>query len=107
VHKFVSIPDSVHFYFAKIIHSPDRCGISKSWQHDSMIRTHVHLVLGTIKWHSKTQFHRCLKFWGSVQWACGMNNLSTISRLKRHFREFSSTSNRHHNPSPRVTTRAR
>uniref|UniRef100_A0A8K9V9Z9 Transient receptor potential cation channel, subfamily M, member 1a n=1 Tax=Oncorhynchus mykiss TaxID=8022 RepID=A0A8K9V9Z9_ONCMY len=29
---------------------------------------------------------------------------STISRLQRHFREFGSMSNRHHNPRPHVTT---
>ena len=29
VHKFVYIPVSQHFSFAKIIHPPDRCGISK------------------------------------------------------------------------------
>ena len=31
VHKFVYIPVSDHFSFAKIIHQPDRCGISISW----------------------------------------------------------------------------
>jgi hypothetical protein len=41
-----------------------------------MIITQVHLVLGTIKDHSKmcslvtAQCHRCLQFWGSVQLAC-------------------------------------
>ena len=52
VHKFVYIPVSEHFSFAKIIHPPDRCSISRSWL-NSMIITHVYLVLGTIKGHSK------------------------------------------------------
>uniref|UniRef100_A0A4W5QZQ4 Uncharacterized protein n=1 Tax=Hucho hucho TaxID=62062 RepID=A0A4W5QZQ4_9TELE len=30
VHRFVYIPVSVHFSFAKMIHLPDRCGISRS-----------------------------------------------------------------------------
>ena len=54
VHKFVYIPVSENFSFAKIIYPPDRCGISRSWlkQHEHYI-TQVHLVLGTIKGHSK------------------------------------------------------
>ena len=40
VHKFVYIPSSEHFYIAKIIHPPDRCGISRSWL-NSMIITRV------------------------------------------------------------------
>ena len=73
VHKCVYIPVSEHFSFAKIIHPPDRSGISRNWL-NSMIITQVHLVLGTIKGHSKmcsfiTQHNatRCAKFWGSVQ----------------------------------------
>jgi hypothetical protein len=68
------IPVSKHFSFAKKIHPPDRCGMS-SWL-NSMIITQVHLVLGRIKGHTKmcsfvtTQCHRCLKFWGSVQLTC-------------------------------------
>ena len=31
VHKFVYIPVSEHFSFAKLIHPPDRCCISRSW----------------------------------------------------------------------------
>jgi hypothetical protein len=49
---FVYIPVSEHFSFAKIIHPPDRCGISRR-SLNSMIITQVHLVLGTIKGHSK------------------------------------------------------
>jgi hypothetical protein len=30
-HKFVHIPVSEHFSFAKIINPPNRCGISRSW----------------------------------------------------------------------------
>ena len=52
VHKFVYIPVSEHFSFAKIIHPPDRCGISRSLL-NIMIITQVHLVLGTIKSDSK------------------------------------------------------
>uniref|UniRef100_A0A674AX61 Phosphoinositide phospholipase C n=1 Tax=Salmo trutta TaxID=8032 RepID=A0A674AX61_SALTR len=37
-----------HFSFAKIIHPPDRCGISRS-RLNSMIITQVHLVLETLK----------------------------------------------------------
>ena len=49
VHKCVYIPVCEHLSFAKIIHPPDRCGISKRWL-NSMIITQVHLVLGTIIW---------------------------------------------------------
>ena len=59
-----------------LIHPPDTCGISWSWL-NGMILTQMHLVLGTIKGPSKmcsfchtTQCHRCLKFWGSTQLAC-------------------------------------
>ena len=52
VQKFVYIPASKNFSFAKIIHPPDRCGISRSCL-NSMIITQGHLVLGTIKGHSK------------------------------------------------------
>jgi hypothetical protein len=48
VHKFVYIPVSEHFSFAKIIHPPDMCGISRHWL-KSIIITRVHHVLGTIK----------------------------------------------------------
>jgi hypothetical protein len=48
--KFVYIPVSEHFFFAKIIHPPDWCGISKS-RLNSMIITQVHLVLWTVKGH--------------------------------------------------------
>jgi hypothetical protein len=52
VHTFVDIPVSQHLYFVKIIHPPDSCGISRRWL-NSMILIQVHLVLGTIKGHSK------------------------------------------------------
>ena len=51
VHKFVYIPVSEHFSFAKIRHPPDRCHISRSWL--SVVIAQVHHVLGTIKGHSK------------------------------------------------------
>ena len=70
----ISLHVSEHFSFAMIIHPPDRCSISRGWL-NSMIITQVHLVLGTNKGHSKmcrfvTQCHRWVKFWGSVQLAC-------------------------------------
>ena len=54
VHKFVYILVSENFSFAKIIHPPDRCGISRSWL-NSIIITQVHLVLGT-KGHKMCSF---------------------------------------------------
>ena len=51
-HKLVYIPDSEHFSFAKIIHPPDTCGISRSGL-NRMVITQVHLVPGTIKGHFK------------------------------------------------------
>ena len=75
VYKFVYIPVSEHFSFNKIIHPPDRCGISRSWL-NSMIIIQVHLVLGKIKGHSKmcrfvTQHNATdVSSWGSVQLAC-------------------------------------
>jgi hypothetical protein len=51
-HKFACISVSEHFFFAKIIHPPDRCGISRIWW-NSMIITQVHLVLGIMKGHSQ------------------------------------------------------
>ena len=52
VHKFVYIPVSERFSFAKIIHPPVSCGISINWWLH-MIITQVHLMLGTIKGCSK------------------------------------------------------
>jgi hypothetical protein len=49
---FVNIPVSDHFSVAKITHTPDRFVISRSGL-NSMILTQVHIVLGTIKGHSK------------------------------------------------------
>ena len=46
--KFVYVNVREHFSFAKIIHPPDRCGISISCL-NSMIITQVHLVLGQLK----------------------------------------------------------
>ena len=66
VHNLRDIPVSEHFSFAKIIHPPDRFGISRTWL-NSMIITQMHFVLVT-KGNSKlcsfitTQCHRCLKF---------------------------------------------
>ena len=50
-HKFVYIPVS-DLSFDKIIHPPDRCGLSWSWL-NSMIIRQVRLVLGTVKGYSK------------------------------------------------------
>jgi hypothetical protein len=47
MHEFVNIPVSEYFSFAKIIHPPDRCGISESW----WIKT---------AW----PLHRCTLCWG-------------------------------------------
>ena len=108
VHKFVYIHVSEHFSLAKIIHPPDRCGISRSWL-NSMIITQVHLVLGTIKWHSKmcsfaTQHNATAisSFERACNWHADCRNVHqscfpTISRLQCHFREFFSTSNWPHN----------
>ena len=66
MHKFVYIPVSEHFSFAKIIHPLDRRGISRKLL-NSMIIAQVHLALGTIKGNENvqlchtTQCHRCLK----------------------------------------------
>ena len=95
--------------FAKIIHPPDRCGISRSWL-NSMVITQVHIVLGTIKGHSKmcsfvtqhiaTDVTR--KFTGAVGREFNIN-FSTISCPSQHcFREFGSTSNRPHNRRPHL-----
>ena len=118
VHKCIYIPVSEHFSFAKIIHPPDRCDISKSWL-NSMIITQVHLVLRT-KGHSKicschtTQCNRCFKL---RERAIGMLpaeitarasvrkchvHFSTISCLQCRFRDFGSTSNRPHNRRPHL-----
>ena len=122
--KFVYIPLSnlFTFSFAKIIHPPDRCGISRSWL-KSMIITQVHHVLGTIKGNSKmcsfvTQHNATDGTEVLRECAIGMLtarmstravarefnvNFSTISHLKCCFREFGCTSNRPHNRRPRVT----
>ena len=105
VHKFVYIPGSERFSFAKIFHSPDRCGISRNWLWNSMIITQLHIVLGRIKSHSKmcscvTQRNWCLKLRERAigMLAAGMStrvvarelnvHFSTISHL-HCFREFS------------------
>jgi hypothetical protein len=124
VHKYIYIPVSEHFSFAKIIHPPGRCGISRSWL-NSMIITQVHLVLGTIKGHSKmfcfvTQ-HNAIdvsRLEGACNWhadcrkvhqsRCQKTECSFLYHmpLPCHFREFGSMSNRPHNPRSRVTTPA-
>ena len=120
VNKFVYITVSEQFSFNKIIHPPDRCGISRSWL-NSVIITQVHLVPRTIKCHyvqfcHTTQCHRC-----QVEWVCDCHadcrhvhqsccqrivcySFSTISRIQHTFRELGSMSNRPHNRRPRVTT---
>ena len=124
LHKLVYISVSEHLSFAKIIHPPGRCGISRSWS-NSMIITLVHLVLGTIKGHSKMcslphntmpQMSQVLKECAIGMLTAGMStravarsfyvNFSTINHLQSHFRELGSTSNRPHNYRPHVTTSA-
>jgi hypothetical protein len=55
VHKLVYNTIIKHLSFDKIIHPPDRCGISRSWL-NSIIIIQEHLVLWTIKGHSKMCF---------------------------------------------------
>jgi hypothetical protein len=124
VHKLVYIPVSEYFSFSKIIHPPDRCGITRSWL-KSMSITQVHLVLGTIKMHSKMcrfvtkhnatdvssinracNWHAVCRNVHTSCWQRILCNFSTISHLQRHFREFGSTSIWHHNRRPSVTTPA-
>ena len=71
-----------HFSFAKIIHPPDRCGISRSWL-NSVIITQVHVGLGTIKGHSKmcsfvTQHNATdvLSFEGVCNWHADCRNFN-------------------------------
>ena len=83
-----------------------------------MIITQVHLVLGTIKGHSKVcsfvtvpKMSQVLRERAIGMLTAGMStrgvaremnvNISTISCLQRHFREFVSTFNRPHNCRPR------
>ena len=105
-HKFVYIPVSEHFSFANIIHPPDRCDISKSCL-NSIIITQVHLVLGTIKGHSKmcsfvTQHNAtdvCIHTRHVTHWAClgcsglmcmtACSNSTSLSQLKRSGTTFS------------------
>jgi hypothetical protein len=121
VHKLVYTTVSEHFPFAKIIHPPDRCGISRSLL-NSMIITQV---LGTIKDHSIicnffTQYNATdvSSLEGACNWHADCRDIhqsccqriecyfSTISRCQIHFRDFGSTSNRAHNRRPRVATPA-
>jgi hypothetical protein len=103
VHKFVYIPVSEHFSFAKIIHPLDSCGISRSWL-NSMIITQVHLVLGTMKGHT-TQCHRYLKFWRS---AIGMltARMSTRAVARELNVNFSTISRIHPAPQPQTMSKA-
>ena len=124
LHKCVYFPVSEHVSFAKIIHPPDRCAISTSWL-NSMIITQVHLVLGTIKGHSKmcsfvtqhnatdyTSFERVCNWYPdyrNVHQSCCQKMLyyfSTISLLQHRFREFVSTPSGLTPRRPRVTTPA-
>jgi hypothetical protein len=116
VHKLVYIPASEHFSFAKIIHPPDRCGISRSWL-NSMVITQVHLVLGTRKCavlshNTMPQMSQVLRECEIGMLTAGMSTrelnvrFSTISRFQYRFREFGSTSNRPHNRRPCLTTPA-
>jgi hypothetical protein len=80
VHKCVYIPVSEHFSFARIIHPPDSCGISRSCFNSTVI-TQVRLVLETIKGHSKmcsfvTQHNATdvSSFKGNCMLTAGMSN---------------------------------
>jgi hypothetical protein len=66
--NLVYIPVSEYFSFAKIIHPPARCDISRS------IITQVQLVLGTIK------CHRCLELRESAigMLTTGMSNRAVL-----------------------------
>jgi hypothetical protein len=110
VHKCVYISVSEHFSFAKIIHLPDRCGISRSWL-NIMIITQVHLVLETIKGHSKmcsfvTKHNATnVSSWGSVaigMLTAGMSTRAVVRKCHVNFstiRQYS-TSNWSHNHRP-------
>ena len=78
IHQLVYLPVSEHFSFAKIIHSPDRCGISRSWL-NTMIITQVHLVWGqkkdTLKYAVLSHNTMC-QVWGSVQLAWWLQECS-------------------------------
>ena len=78
-----------------------------------MIITQVHLVLGTIKGHSKmccfaTDDSSCGMLTAGMSTRAVARELnvhfSAIRRLQPHFIEFGSTSNQPHNRRPRVTT---
>ena len=115
--KMYYIPVSEHFSFAKIIHPPDTCGISRRWL-NSMIITQVHLVLGTLKGHKCAvlshntipQMSQVLREPAIGILTTGLStravarqfnvNFSTLSCFQHRFREFGSTSNRRHNLRP-------
>ena len=105
------------FSFAKIIHPPNRCGISRSWL--TVWSLHRCTLSWRLKGHSKLWLfvfiflqynsHRCLKLRerATGMLIAGMStravareltvHFSTISLLQRRFREFVSTSNWPHN----------
>jgi DNA-directed RNA polymerase subunit N (RpoN/RPB10) len=83
VHTCVYIPVSEYFSFAKIIHPPDRCGISRICL-NSMIITQVHIVLET-KGHAKmcsfvTQHNATYvsRFEGVCNWHADCRNVHLI-----------------------------
>jgi hypothetical protein len=109
LHKFVYIPVSEHFSFAKTIHPPDRCGISRIWS-NSMIITQVHLVLGTMKGNSKCSVlshDTDVSSWGSVKLVCWLQECPPVL-LPENVMWISPTSfngsmsNRPHNRRPHV-----
>ena len=67
VHKCVYIPVSEHLSFAKIIHAPNRCSISKSRLNNMIIR------------------HRCTLCWGQLKATlkCGVLSHNTMPLMSQ------------------------